>query len=576
MIHVIPFTADPEPSYLPLLSRGLSDLSVLWLNTAQIEAQVNLDLKAVSRQPPAASPAQVPLRNGQELWLSGAVKYDHGLIMEWYLYDPDQGKTAYYARFKAAEARFMKEWLNHLKDLITRFQGVEAGVVDKLAVTNSLPAFLEYRKGLELLSQAKTKQLKEQGLENLLTAVAYDADFFEAIDVLLLFALQNNQPDDFTTHLNLLERLRHLAKGYPRILLVMAELYWQLHNLVQTEQLLSELVAGFPDFAEGWIRLALYYHSTQRQNEALVTLQNLLDRDSQNLVALDLMGAIYAGMGERALAKQAWLKVLQLDSSRVNVLNNLGLLAEEDKEPNQAESFYQQAITVNNQWWVSYYNYGAFCRRQGRLDEAVLWFEKAGQLNGNEFQIFYYWALTLFELERFSEAQEVLLHLLKIAPDNLVRQQSLEMLSRFNLPEVTLGLKLCQLEKVAETTQSLALITAMLKLGFAARKNWFYWYLWGKVAMNCKHSRLARVFWEQGLKFGPKFPLLKSLGLYYWETKQFRKALPLFKQAYQFHHHDRDLCQAYLQTLIYLGEGTQSDIQAFLGDQAFLDESLPE
>ncbi|MGD8401590.1 MAG: hypothetical protein PVH64_11780, partial [Bacillota bacterium] len=44
MIQVIPFRVATQPDYLQLLTRGLSDLTVLRFNAAHIEAQVNIEL----------------------------------------------------------------------------------------------------------------------------------------------------------------------------------------------------------------------------------------------------------------------------------------------------------------------------------------------------------------------------------------------------------------------------------------------------------------------------------------------------------------------------------------------------
>lgn len=576
MIYVIPFTAGSEPSYLPLLSRGLSDLSVLRLNAVQIESEVNIGLKLNDWQPPTELPAGTGFDKKQEFWLTGSVKYEEYLSMEWILYAPDRGKIVYYDHFTASEEKFMGEWEKRFNELISCFFQVEPTILKELRVTRSLEAFLEFRKGLELLSQAKTSRIRQQGLESLLNAVAYDATFIEAADVLILFILQNNLPDESEFYLKLLERLRQILNNHPRIPLVMADIYLQLGNPAKTEQLLQEMITDFPGFSEGWIRFALHQHSKGCPEEALATLDTLLQRDPENLVALDLKGAIYAGMGERALAQENWLKVLQLDGLRVNVLNNLGLLAEENNQPEQAEAYYRQAIDVNEQWWGSYYNFGSFCRRQGRLNEAVLWLEKAGWLNGGQFQIFYFLGITLFELGRYRQAQEVLLHLLKIAPDNYIRQQGLEMLDRFNNHEVKLGLKLHQLEQAWQERKFGRVILGLLKLGRVGRQTWYYWYLWGRLASDCRCGWLAQVVWGYGLNFEPGYELLKSLALHYWQRRRFKKALPLFQQAYRFHHNDPELLQPYIQTMITLGEGDRYDLESILASQGQFNQEIPK
>jgi Flp pilus assembly protein TadD len=289
----------------------------------------------------------------------------------------------------------------------------------------------------------------------------------------------------------------------------------------------------------------------------------LLEREADNVGALDLMGAIYAGMGKHALAQEVWLKVLRLDQSRVNVLNNLGLLAEENGETDQAEAYYQQAITVNNQWWGSYYNYGSFCRRQGRLDEAADWLEKAGQLNPNQFQIFLFLGMALFDLGRYRNAQETLLYLLQIAPDNTIRCQALELLDRFDRPEIKISLRLRQLETVWDANHRWTVIAGLAQLWPHARRNWYYWYLGGRCAEGLGLGWVAQKLWQKGLKFEPGFSLLKQLSLYYWRKKQLTKALPLLKKAYQCNQSDREVMDAYQQTLLELNkeEEFHSDLQ---------------
>jgi tetratricopeptide (TPR) repeat protein len=555
LIQVIPFTAGSEPAYLELLARGLADLAVLRLNAAQIEARVNLEQAPDHWRTEFSDDAEQFCWQGQELWLAGKLQLQQSLVMDLALYDPQTERCVYQTSFAVAEENFLPVWEEQLSGLIGRLcDSQEDCQLEQALFTKSLAAFLEFRKGLETLAQTKNQSQRERGLENLLNAVAYDPDFSEAVDILLLFVFQSNIAENFEYYLNLLERLRRIANPYPRIPTALAEFYFQLQDFVKTEQLLQELVAEFPDFTEGWIRWALFYHSLARYEEALTVLQNLLEREADNVGALDLIGAIYAGMGRNDLARESWLKALKLDVSRVNVLNNLGLLAEEDEAPDQAERYYQQAISINDEWWGSYYNYGSFCRRQGRIDEATVWLGKASRLNPGQFQIFLNLGLALFDLGRYQEAQETLLHLLQIAPDNTVRRQGLELLDRFTDPEVKLGLRLRQLEKLGEAKQRWQMMIGLTQLFSLARHNWYYWYLWGHLAILGRWSWTAKSFWQTGLKYAPGFPLLKELSLFFWRKKQFKKALPLLQKAYQLNHCDHEIVAAYLQTLTESGE----------------------
>lgn len=555
MIQVIPFHANTEPDFLPLLVRGLSDLSALRFNAADIDSQINMDLEINAWKDKLEQPVTFIKWDDEELWFSGELKFSEGKFTTVFvLYDPRQDQLVYSDIFISQERLFLQEWENHLYQLLQVLKGSDEDLVNRPMYTQSLDAFLEFRKGLEKISQAKNQLQREEGLENLLNSVAYDPEFIEAADILLLFLFQNGVSKNFEESLKVLERLREVAGDHPRIPLVMAELYYQWGNYEKAEKFFGEVVSQFPDFLEGWLRVALYYHSLGQFAKALTALGNILERDPENSTALDLMGAVYAGMDEHSKAEEAWLKTLEIDPGRVNVLNNLGLLAEERGNIIKAERFYQQAVTLNENWWGSYYNYGSFCSRQGRLEEAVVFLEKSTQLNPAHYQSFLFLSKVQIKLGQFGEAQESVLDLLRIAPDNVIRRQGLQLLDKLDRQEIQTELKLRKIEKVWGVGRRWLALVGLLKLSLKAKNLWFFWYLWGRIIEDLGFKSLAVIFWGLGQRYKPGYPLLKKLGLHYWSKKNDKKALPLLRKAFKMHKSDQEILNAYLQTLINLGE----------------------
>ena len=566
MIQVIPFEAEQEPIFLPLLGRGLTDLAMLRLNGAEIEAQVNQELQLATAIMDTAV-LEAPGNNG-ELWLGGSLSAQHSggsqdLTMKLGLFAPAQNGFIYRSSFHKKETEFLEEWERQLHQMIqflTRTDALdsqESEPEQRKLFTRSLEAFLSFRKGLESISQARNEKSREEGLQHLLEAVAYDPEFTEAADVFILFLMQNGVVADFERVTGLLEQLRQLSPQHPRIPLVLAEVYSQWGNPAKTEQLLREVVAAFPRYTEAWIRMALYYHGCDQPQQALEALQAILDYEPEDPTALDLSGAIHAGLGEREQAEKVWERVIKLDPERVNVLNNLGLLAEEDGLLEKAEAYYQQSININPDWWGSYYHYGTFCRRHDRLEEAALWFQKATGLNQEHFQSWHGLSMTLVQLGCYGEAQEALLKLLQIAPDNPARRQVLQLLDRLQDPDIKLESRLRRLERIwdqdGNTRHKWAVVLEMLKSWPRARKRWYFWYLWGRIWQFFNLKWPASLCWNRGMRYEPGFPLLKSLGLYYWQKKRFAKALPVLRQAFPLNQSDQDTAQAYMQTLVNLG-----------------------
>jgi tetratricopeptide (TPR) repeat protein len=288
LIQVIPFLAEKEPVFLPMLARGLSDLSALRFNAAGIEAQVNTDLEIKEWDQINQQNINSLAWTGQDLWFSAKVNNIVDFSMQFVLYDPVARILIYHDRFQVSEDQFLVAWEQHFSTLLG-FLNKESTIdtTGPRLYTKSLEAFLAFRKGLETLSQAKSERFKEDGLESLLEAVAYDPDFTEAADILLLFLMQNDIVRNFERCISILERLRQIAGHHPRIPLVLAEIYFRWGNKEKTEQTLKELVDSFPLFTEGWIRLALFYHTTNQLPEALAVLEKLLAYDPNEPTALD-------------------------------------------------------------------------------------------------------------------------------------------------------------------------------------------------------------------------------------------------------------------------------------------------
>lgn len=554
MIQVIPFKAEREPHYLSLLARGLSDLSALRMNAVEIQAQINTEIEFVQwDQEPVQSENFTNWNNERELWFSGNLAEDNGLTLTLVLYDPAKQHVLYRNQFLVSEDKFLTEWEHCFQDLLNYLNcKVEPGT--PRMYTKSLEAFLSFRKGLEILAQAKTGQDREAGLESLLEAIAYDPEFSEAIDILLLFLIQNDLVYNFDFSIDILERLRQISNNHPRIPLVLAEIYSQLGNYAKTIELLKELTTTFPEFIEGWIRLALFYNNHNNMEQALDTLQKALTLEPDNTTVLDLLGAIYAGIGERKQAEEMWLKALELEPSRVNLLVNLALLAEEKNNLPIAENYYRQAVQSAEEWWGAFFYYGSFCQRQKRYEEAVHWLGKAATQNESHFQTYQNLALALLELGRYDEAQESLLNLLKLAQDNTIRRNSLQLLNKLSDPRIKTEARIRKLERLWESGKHWLVFRSLLTLYWRGKSHWFYWYMWSKVAGRLGLKPIQVIFQLIGIRLQPGFPLLKALGLYYWDKGKYRKSLPLLRQAFKLHRNDLEVNRAYFQTLAKLGK----------------------
>ena len=246
-------------------------------NAAEIQAQVNIELSFERLEQRLNQHVFKDKWEGQELWFTGKINGTQNLTMSLLLYDPKLEEIVYADSFQVPEEKFLEEWEHHLLSLLKYLNvKVDSSSDYRRMYTKSLEAFLAFRKGLETISQAKNDRTRNDGLENLLKAVAYDPEFVEAADILLLFLMQSNNTISYENSINILERLYQIATHHPRIPLVLAEVYYQIGNHEKAEQLLQELVKTAPGFTEGWLRLALFYHNSNRLEDAITTLKTVL------------------------------------------------------------------------------------------------------------------------------------------------------------------------------------------------------------------------------------------------------------------------------------------------------------
>ena len=105
-----------------------------------------------------------------------------------------------------------------------------------------------------------------------------------------------------------------------------------------------------------------------------------------------------------------------------------------------AESEYREALKLAPDWAEAFVNLGIVCNRQGKTDEALAAFNRAGEINPRLVGAHLNIAITYFRTKRFGEAEPPLRRALSIEPEN---RQALGLLA----------LTLFALEKYNEVTE---------------------------------------------------------------------------------------------------------------------------
>jgi tetratricopeptide (TPR) repeat protein len=81
-------------------------------------------------------------------------------------------------------------------------------------------------------------------------------------------------------------------------------------SLKQAEDLLTQLIITFPDFAEAWNRRAVLYYITNRYQKSLADCETVLRLNQVHFGALHGLGLCYAALGDYVEAIHAFWRAL--------------------------------------------------------------------------------------------------------------------------------------------------------------------------------------------------------------------------------------------------------------------------
>lgn len=162
----------------------------------------------------------------------------------------------------------------------------------------------------------------------------------------------------------------------------------------------------------------------------------IYDGKNQDLVLKIFILALIVFIGLNIRRNMDWHTAIRFYEKLVSyapsyrVINNLGMEYADKGIHDKAEIWYAKAIEMDASNPVAYHNIAGTQRDTGRIDKALVNFNKAIQLNPDF--IFSYRSLAelYWRLERWPECREALLQILRIDPSDINVRQALEMVNR--------------------------------------------------------------------------------------------------------------------------------------------------
>lgn len=134
-------------------------------------------------------------------------------------------------------------------------------------------------------------------------------------------------------------------------------------------EVLKMAAAKFPNRFPTLLKLSEFYLIVRMHNEALATLQKILERDPQNAEAFFMTGRVALDMGDTARSVVALQKSVQFDAQNIDAWVFLGRIFSNRDNP-LAVQYFDNALRIDSTSLEAREFKGAFYKRRGEFDKA--------------------------------------------------------------------------------------------------------------------------------------------------------------------------------------------------------------
>ena len=272
---------------------------------------------------------------------------------------------------------------------------------------------------------------------------------------------------------------------------------------------------------EEYIKQAKSYLTQGNVKEAIAICQEAIDRhpDGPDGIAAYLtLGEALEVQGDPTGARDAYVKVLELDPRSAVAHGYLGQLYAEYWWLDEAVEHYQQALKIKPDWTEVYYNLGNVFQKQGNLAAAVGSYHQAIALQPNYADAYYNLGVVFDQQNELAAAVESYTKVIAIAPKYVKAYSNLG----------------CTLVKQGKFTEAIAIY----QKGIAIQPNWAILYNnLGQVLLEEKPEK-AILAYHKAIELEPEMELAHyNLGKAWQLQGIHEKAVPCFQRVIQFNPH---------------------------------------
>jgi predicted O-linked N-acetylglucosamine transferase (SPINDLY family) len=169
---------------------------------------------------------------------------------------------------------------------------------------------------------------------------------------------------------------------------------------------------------EKLVAQGLALHQQGKLPEAKAIYDQVLKKQPQNFMALQLMGAFYLQTKNNLQAIEFLSQAIAINPQFAPCYNNIGLAFKEIKRLDEALASYDHAVRIKPDYAEAYSNRGVVLQELKRLDEALASYDHAVRIKPDYAMAYYNRGVTLQELKRLDEALASYDQAIRIKPDS--------------------------------------------------------------------------------------------------------------------------------------------------------------
>jgi tetratricopeptide (TPR) repeat protein len=188
---------------------------------------------------------------------------------------------------------------------------------------------------------------------------------------------------------------------------------------------LAETLRARPDNWKALLAMARIQLELGRNQDALASFQQVIDRKNDYPPAFVGAGEAYARQDQKANAQRSFQRALDLDPKCADAMNQLGLLAAESSDLPGARRWFQQALEAQQDHPGAINNLGVLYAKMGQPNDSIAAFRYGIKMNPGDDELYLNLARIYVTMGEREKAHAVLNELLDQKPGNATATRAL-------------------------------------------------------------------------------------------------------------------------------------------------------